>query len=92
MTVGEFQAIKAKNTEMGGIPGLETGGKGLSSRGDPGQDAGLGWMDLGGVAVGSLGWGGARAREHPTPDQTLLWRRRNKSRYVRQRSNQQGSK
>lgn len=37
MIVGEFQAIKAKNTEMGGIPGLEIGGKGLSSRGDPGS-------------------------------------------------------
>ena len=52
MTVGEFQAIKAKNTEMGGIPGLETGGKGLSSRGDPGPGCRAGLDGFGGIDGG----------------------------------------
>ena len=57
MTVGEFQAIKAKNTEMGGIPGLEMGGKGPSSRGDPGSGRRAGLDGSGGCRVGEPGLG-----------------------------------
>lgn len=57
MTVGEFQAIKAENTEMGGIPGLKIGGEGLSSRGDPGSGRRAGLDGSGGCRVGEPGLG-----------------------------------
>lgn len=86
---GGIPGHKAKNTEMGGIPGLESGGKGISSRGDPWARM-QGWADgSGGVGKGARGWGRGQSKEHLTPDQTLLQRRRDRSRYVRQRSNQQ---
>lgn len=73
MTVGEFQAIKAKNTEMGGIPGLETGGKGLSSRGDPGPGCRAGLDGFGGCSGGEPGLGRGQSKGTPNtrPDSAL---------------------